>query len=54
MSERLNKSLKRESDLERELRTYSTAIVKMETRGIMARIMNRIPEDIKQLTSSIS
>lgn len=54
LSERLNKSLKRESDLERELRTYSTAIVKMETRGIMARIMNRIPEDIKQLTSSIS
>ena len=53
LSERLNKSLKRESDLERELRAYSTAIVKMETRGIMDRILNRIPEDIKQLTSTI-
>ena len=54
LSERLNKSLKRESDLEHGLITYSTAIVIMETRGIMDRILNRIPQDIKQLTSSIS
>ena len=35
LSERLNKSLKRESELEHELRTYTFAMVKIESRGFM-------------------
>lgn len=53
LSERLNKSLKRESELEHELRTYTFAMVKIESRGFMDRIFNRIPEDVKQLTAGI-
>ena len=53
LSERLNKSLKAESNLEHELRKYTAAIVKIETRGFMDRILNRIPQDVKQLTGSI-
>lgn len=53
LSERLNKSLMTESNLERELRKYTAAIVRIETRGFMDRIFNRIPEDVKQLTSGI-
>ena len=54
LSERLNKSLKTESNLEHELRKYTTAMVKIETRGFIDRILNRIPEDIKQLTTIIN
>lgn len=53
LSERLNKSLKAESNLEHELRKYTAAITKIETRGFMDRILNRIPEDVKQLTTGI-
>lgn len=53
LSERLNKSLKRESELEHELRKYTAAMVKIETRGFIDRMFNRIPEDVKQLTASI-
>jgi chromosome segregation ATPase len=53
LSERLNKSLKRESELERELRKYTAAMIKIESRGFMDRMFNRIPEDVKQLTAGI-
>ena len=53
LSERLNKSLKRESELERELRKYTAAMIKIESRGFMDRMLNRIPEDVKQLTAGI-
>ena len=53
LSERLNKSLKRESELEHELRKYTAAMVKIESRGFMDRMFNRIPEDVKQLTAVI-
>lgn len=52
LQERFNKSQEEVIGLERELNSYRIAITKVQSLGFMDRLMNRLPDEIKQLPTA--
>lgn len=53
LQERFNKCQNEQIKLERENKAYLVAITKIQSLNFIRRLLNRIPEDIKQLTTTI-